>query len=149
MATGRGRASSGIGGSLILIIFIILTVTIFSVLTLVSAQNEIGTVKKTADISKKYYDAENTAAEKCGELKAAFSEITENSRIVSAAIELGGAASSDEKGVTVSFMTDIDENRVLETVLRAEQGELKLISSKIVSKNEGIDIDDTIDLWEF
>ncbi len=146
MATGRGRASSGIGGSLILIIFIILTVTIFSVLTLVSAQNEIGTVKKTADISKKYYE---TAAEKCGELKAAFSEITENSGIVSAAIELGGAASSDEKGVTVSFMTDIDENRVLETVLRAEQGELKLISSKIVSKNEGIDIDDTIDLWEF
>ena len=46
-------------------------------------------------------------------------------------------------------MTDIDENRVLETVLRAEQGELNLISSKIVSKNEGIDIDDTIDLWEF
>ncbi len=46
-------------------------------------------------------------------------------------------------------MTDIDENRVLETVLRAERGELKLISSKIVSKNEGIDIDDTIDLWEF
>ena len=52
MATERGRASSGIGGSLILIIFIILTVTIFSVLTLVSAQNEIATVKKTADISK-------------------------------------------------------------------------------------------------
>ncbi len=146
MATGRGRASSGIGGSLILIIFIILTVTIFYV---VSAQNEIGTVKKTADISKKYYEAEKTAAEKCGELKAAFSEITENSGIVSAAVELGGAASSDEKGVTVSFMTDIDENRVLETVLRAEHGELKLISSKIVSKNEGIDIDDTIDLWEF
>ena len=46
-------------------------------------------------------------------------------------------------------MTDIDENRVLETVLRAERGELKLIVSKIVSKNEGIDIDDTIDLWEF
>lgn len=149
MATQHGRASSGIGGSLILIIFIILTVTVFSVLTLVSAQNEINTVNKTADISKKYYEAEKAAAEKCGELKNAFSEITENSVIVSAAIELGVSASSDENGVTLSFETDIDENRALETVLRAESGKLNIISSKIVSTNEGITIDDNIDLWEF
>ncbi len=149
MATERGKASSGIGGSLILIIFIILTVTVFSVLTLVSAQNEIGTVRKTADISKKYYDAEKIAAEKCGELKAAFSDITEIPEIVSAAVEQGASASSDEIGATISFNTDIDENRTLETVLRAEQGELNIISSKIVSKSDGITIDDNIDLWEF
>lgn len=145
----KGRASSGIGGSLILIIFIVLTVTVFSVLTLVSAQNELGTVNRSAEISKKYYTAEKQAAEKCGELKNALSGLTENSDIVSAAINLGAAASGDGSGVTVSFSIDIDENRSLDTALRAEGGELNIISCEIVSKSEGITIDDNIELWEF
>lgn len=148
MASKR-RASSGIGGSLILIIFIVLTVTVFSVLTLVSAQNELGTVNRSAESAKKYYAAEKSAAEKCGELKKALSDHTENSEIITAAINLGASASGDENGVTISFSVDIDENRALDTILRAEGGELKITSSKIVSKNEGITIDDTIELWEF
>lgn len=149
MANERGRVSSGIGGSLILIIFIVLTVTVFSVLTLVSARNELGTVNRTAKNSKNYYSAEKLAAEKCGELKNALSGLTENSDIVSAAINSGASASSDENGVTVSFSVDIDEKRSLDTALRAEKGELKIISSKIVSKDDGLVIDDSIELWEF
>lgn len=145
----KHKASSGIGGSLILIIFIVLTVTVFSVLTLVSAQNELGTVSRSAEISKNYYTAEKQAAEKCGELKKALSGLTENSDIVSAAIELGASASSDENGVTVSFSIDIDENRSLDTALRAERGELNIIFCEIVSKDDGITIDDNIELWEF
>lgn len=149
MATERGRASSGIGGSLILIIFIVLTVTVFSVLTLVSAQNELGTVKRSAEVSKNYYSAEKAAAEKCGEIKNALSGLTENSDIVTAALNLGASASSDENGVTISFSIDIDERRSLDTGLRAEQGQLEIIYSSIVPKNEGITIDDSMELWEF
>jgi len=147
--SSQRKASSGIGGSLILIIFIVLTITVFSVLTLVSAQNELGTVNRSAEISKNYYSAEKQAAEKCGELKNALSGLTENADIVTAAVSLGVSASEDETGITMSFSVDIDENRSLDTSLRAEQGDLNIISCEIVSKSEGITIDDSIDLWEF
>ena len=149
MATERGRASSGIGGSLILIIFIVLTVTVFSVLTLVSAQNELGTINRSAENTKNYYNAEKLAAEKCGELKSALSGLTENSDIVAAAVSSGASASTGENGVTISFSIDIDEKRSLDTTLLAAQGELKITASKIVSKDDGIIIDDSIELWEF
>lgn len=148
MAVQRSRASSGIGGSLILIIFIVLTITVFSVLTLVSAQNELGTVNKSAKVSEDYYAAEKAAAEKCGEIKTAVSGLTANSDIAAAAVNLDASVFSDESGVTISFTVDIDEKRALETTLRAEQGELKVTSQKTISKNEGIIIDDSIELWD-
>lgn len=55
---------------------------------------------------------------------------------------------SDESGVTIIFTVDIDEKRELETTLRAEQGELTVISQKTASKNKGIIIDDSIELWD-
>lgn len=148
MAVQRSRASSGIGGSLILIIFIVLTITVFSVLTLVSAQNELGTVNKSAEVSDDYYAAEKAAAEKCGEIKTAVSGLTANSDIAEAAINLGASVMSDESGVTISFTVDIDEKRELETTLRVEQGELTVTSQKTSSKNKGIIIDDSIELWD-
>lgn len=148
MAVQRGKVSSGIGGSLILIIFIVLTITVFSVLTLVSAQNELAAVNRSVKVNDDYYKAEKTAAEKCGEIKKAASELTANSDIAAAAVNLGAAAETDENGVTISFGVDIDEKRSLETTLRAEGGELKVISQKTVSKNEEIIIDDSIVLWD-
>ena len=148
MAVQRSRASSGIGGSLILIIFIVLTITVFSVLTLVSAQNELGTVNRSAKVSDDYYAAEKAAAEKCGEIKTAVSGLTGNSDISAAAINLGAFVSTDESGVTISFTVDIDEKRELETTLRAEGGELTVTAQKTASKNQGIIIDDSIDLWD-
>lgn len=148
MAVQRGKVSSGIGGSLILIIFIVLTITVFSVLTLVSAQNELAAVNRSVKVNDDYYKAEKTAAEKCGEIKEAISELTANSDIAAEAVNLGAAAETDENGVTISFGVDIDEKRSLETTLRAEGGELKVISQKTVSKNEEIIIDDSIVLWD-
>lgn len=148
MAVQRGKVSSGIGGSLILIIFIVLTVTVFSVLTLVSAQNELAAVNRSVKVNDDYYRAEKTAAEKCGEIKKATSELMANSDIAAAAVNLGAAAETDENGVTISFGVDIDEKRSLETTLRAEGGELKVISQKTVSKNDEIVIDDSIVLWD-
>lgn len=148
MAVQHGKVSSGIGGSLILIIFIVLTVTVFSVLTLVSAQNELAAVNRSVKVNDDYYRAEKTAAEKCGEIKKATSELTANSDIAASAVNLGAAAETDENGVTISFGVDIDEKRSLETTLRAEGGKLKIISQKTVSKNEEIIIDDSIVLWD-
>lgn len=148
MATKRRGASSGIGGSLILIIFIVLTITVFSVLTLVSAQNELGTVNKSAIITKEYYTAEKVAAEKCGELNKALTELTDNQEAVSAAVSMGAFASAAEDGVLITFTVDIDEHRALETSLNLKEGNLETVSKKIVSNGDDLIIEDTIDIWD-
>lgn len=147
MIARRSGRSAGIGGSLILIIFIILTITVFSVLTLVSSQNELGTVKKSAQISSDYYNAEKTAAIKTGIIKAAVSELTELREIATTAEKNGADATVSETEVIIKFKVKIDDNRSIETVLKADGSTVKIISKKTVSDNQII-IDDNMNFWD-
>lgn len=147
MAEKRSGRSAGIGGSLILIIFIVLTITVFSVLTLVSSQNEIGTVKKTAEIAAAYYNAEKEAALKTAEIKSAVSGIDDSQSIADISLEKGAAASVTPEGVNITFKVKIDDNRSIETVLHAANGDITVFSQKIVSEKEFI-IDDDLPIWD-
>lgn len=147
MAAKRSGRSAGIGGSLILIIFIILTITVFSVLTLVSSQNELGTVKKSAQVSTAYYNAEKEAAIKIGEIKTALSGLTDSQAIAEISAEKGASASVTPEGVNISFKVKIDENRSIETALLAANGSTNVVSQKIVSE-KGFIIDDDLPIWD-
>lgn len=146
-AEKQTKYSSGIGGSLILIIFIVLTITVFSVLTLVSAENELGTVSRSAKVSEDYYAAEKEAALKCSELEKAIAGLTEQAEISSALSAAGANVSSGVDGLTVSFTVDIDDKRTLETVLKVENGALTVASKKITVP-ESIIIDEGMDIWD-
>lgn len=144
MAVKRNQQSAGIGGALIMIVFIILTVTVFSVLTLVSSQNELGTVKKSVQISESYYAAEKAAAIKCGEIKALLKGVTDFEKIKAAAEQNQAEAKTTESGIEISFKTQIDENRSIKTVLIMADDKITLLSQTIVSDKE-LNIDDGID----
>lgn len=147
MTAKRSGRSAGIGGSLILIIFIVLTLTVFSVLTLVSSQNEIGTVKRTAQASTAYYNAEKEAAIKTAEIKNAVSGLTDSRAVAEASMEQGASASVSAEGVDITFKVKIDDNRSIETVLLAVNGSVAVISQKIVSEKDFI-IDDDLPIWD-
>ena len=147
MAEKQNKYSSGIGGSLILIIFIVLTITVFSVLTLVSAENEFKTMERAVKASEDYYAAEKEAALRCGELEKAVSGLTEPQEISAALLSAGAAVSSGVDGITVSFTVEIDHIRQLETVVKPENGTLTVISQKITIP-EGIIIDEGLDIWD-
>lgn len=149
MAEKQNKYSSGIGGSLILIIFIVLTITVFSVLTLVSAENELGTTERSVKASEDYYAAEKEAALRCGELEKMVAGLTEMQDI-SAALSLAGVdVSVVEEELTTSFTVEIDDIRLLETVLKAENGTLVVISQKItVPADEVIIEDEGIGVWD-
>lgn len=149
MAVTSNKASSGIGGSLILIIFIVLTITVFSVLTLVSARGELAEMNKSAEISESYYTAEKEASRICGEIYAAAQSAESNSEITAAAVSLGADASSDENGVTITFSVNIDERRTLETTLLVSGKSIKTAARKIVSSSaDGITIDEGVEIWD-
>ena len=148
MAEKQNKYSSGIGGSLILIIFIVLTITVFSVLTLVSAENELGTTERSVKASEDYYAAEKEAAIRCGELESAISGLTDQDEI-SAALSLAGAnVSTDYEGIKVSFTVDMDDIRQLETVLRPENGSLVVVSKRITVPQDEIIVDEGMDIWD-
>lgn len=147
MTVNKSGHSSGIGGSLILVIFIILTLTVFSVLTLVSAQNELNTVKKTEDMTTAYYTAEKAAAEKCGQINTIMSS---NYDLVKKLSDLEGIdVQADLIGNdgNITFTTEVDNLRLLKTVLQSENGNLSIISQQICSK-ESADIDDGYEVWD-
>lgn len=147
MAEKQNKYSSGIGGSLVLIIFIVLTITVFSVLTLVSAENELRTVERAIKASEDYYAAEKQAALKCGELEDAVSGLTGQEEISAALLSAGAAVSADDEGITASFTVEIDNVRRLVTVMRPESGTLVIISQKITVPDDII-IDDGHDVWD-
>ena len=147
MAGKQNKYSSGIGGSLILIIFIVLTITVFSVLTLVSAENELGTVERSVKASEDYYAAEKEAALRCAELERAVSGLTEQGEI-SAVLSMAGAeVNNDGEGITASFTVEIDGIRQLETVMRPENGTLVIVSQRITVPQEEI-ADEGMDVWD-
>lgn len=147
MAEKQNKYSSGIGGSLILIIFIVLTITVFSVLTLVSAENELGTITRSTKVSEDYYTAEREAALKCSELNNMVTGITDQQEMI-AILSLAEVSVKSEVGdFSVSFTVEIDDNRLLETVLKPENDTLVIVSQKIMVPDEII-IDESIDVWD-
>lgn len=147
MAAKRHQKSAGIGGALILIIFIVMTITNFSVLTLVSAQNELREVKKSSEIATSYYNAEKEAAVKLSEIKATLNNVTDNAEISSIVSEKGASVKTTPDGVEISFKVSIDENRSLLTVVNYQNNTFDVISQKIVSEKQII-IDDGLDIWD-
>ena len=147
MAEKQNKYSSGIGGSLILIIFIVLTITVFSVLTLVSAENELGTITRSTKVSEDYYAAEREAALKCSELNNMVAGITDQQEMIAMLSLAEVSVKSEVDDFTVSFTVEIDDKRLLETVLRPENGALVIISQKITVPDEII-IDESIDVWD-
>lgn len=146
MAVKRNGHSSGIGGSLILVIFIVLTITVFSVLTLVSAQNELNAVTKSKNMAEAYYIAEKVAAEKCGQINDIMSGNNDFTQKLSdlTAIEANAELIGNDGNIT--FAVEIDEIRSLKTVLKSENGNLTIISQQIVSKDSNVD--DGYEVWD-
>lgn len=146
MAVKRHQKPAGIGGALILIVFIVLTITSFSILTLVSAKNEMGSVKKSAENAADYYNAEKEAAVKLSEIKTAIENVTDSEEIARIISEKGANANVAIDGIEVSFKVSIDENRFLLTEININNGKFKITSQKITSENEII-IDDGFNIW--
>lgn len=147
MATKKKGSSSGIGSSLILIIFIVLTLTVFSVLTLSSSKNELNRIEKSVKMSAIYYGAEKTAAEKCGKIKEILNSNSQLAEKITLLSDEGAESELSENGGTVSFTTEIDDKRLLKTVLELNQGDLTIVSQTIHSKNSSA-VDDGFEIWD-
>jgi hypothetical protein len=105
----RAQVGIGIGGVSILAVFVILCLTAFAALALVSARADLTFSEKTAQAARAYYAAD-TAAER------RLAQLAETAEEPGWAAALGGdgyTAETRDGGILVSFTQPVDDTREL------------------------------------
>ena len=116
----RRALGINIGTVSIVLIFSVLCLTIFSVLTLVSARNEFKLAEKAADSAMLYYSAEMLAAERLHEIENCIAYGTELPFY---------ASSAAEGNITyIAYSVEIDLFRSLNVTLKYKDGAVTVLS---------------------
>lgn len=144
--TRKSRRSFGVnvGSSSILLIFVVLCLVAFAVLSIVSAQVDYNLSKKLAERSSKYYEACNEAEEFLANLESSLENV-----MASSTNEAEYFASAGENSV---FCIELSENQKLEvkaTILYPpKDGKYYRIDSWQVITDDSMELDDTLDLFD-
>ena len=107
-----GGGSANIGGSSILVIFVLLCITTFATLAMVSATASFRLAVQVAQAADDFFAAENIAEEKLAEISNIVNSA--NSQEVNSRLEELGVAYSD--GI-ISYSVDINDNLRLDVEL--------------------------------
>lgn len=75
--SNMSNASMGMGGTLIIIIFVVLCLTVFSVLSFTTAYSDLKLARKTEQLTHDYYEIHGRAEEKVAEIYATLMSVNE------------------------------------------------------------------------
>lgn len=146
----KERKSSGIniGSASIIMVFSVLCLTVFAVLTLITANSEYELAVRASDGVKNYYAADVLASKKLAALKEAIAGSNGSvDPIFKGAAELDIKAVDTSEGIVFYYSEKVDENQDLVVQLTYAGGELKIMQWKLVNNREW-NLDDTIKFWD-
>lgn len=126
------RKSLGVGSVSLILIFCVLCLTIFALLTLSSARSENALARKLAVSVENFYAADIEALEVCDELRAALSggDMPDEVR------DLKITYLDSEEGFIVGFAAPIDDNRSISVTAEFADDGLEIVSWKEVASDE-------------
>ncbi len=133
-----------IGSSSLILIFVVLCMTVFSVLTLMSANAEKKLSDKSAQAVSDYYNADLAATMKMNEIAEAL--FSSDSTVAEQLILLGAEFTAAQDGIIIAFDTEIDSRRTLHTEALLTENGLKITEWKTVTETEAAD--DSPGLWD-
>jgi hypothetical protein len=118
----RGGIRLSIGGSSILVIFVILTLTTFAALSLVSANADYSLSRKTMSASTQYYTADSRAEEMLMQIDTALADIPSGSFFLTEAETAlagmdGVSAARDGDSLLVTYTIPVSDSQSLSVVL--------------------------------
>lgn len=103
------KASIGMGGSLIITVFVVLCLTIFSVLSFTTAHSDLKLSKKTEEFTKDYYNINGLAEERLAEIYVTLLSVNLTySNNISSFISNSAEAIASLHGVSVIEMNSDD-----------------------------------------
>ncbi len=155
MAQKNRRTTVAAGGTSILIIFVILCMTIFSALSLTSAEADYTLTKKAALSISTYYAADSRAEERLAEAdllfqKAVLGEETDKAAFLRDGLGQDFEVYSGEGEVGVIYAVEVNENAVIEADVAFDEntGERRIKKWKYVNTNEQDYDGQILDLWD-
>ena len=134
----------GVGSASIVLVFAVLCLTIFTVISYVSAMTERNLIESEVRLVKAYYVADTLAERVLGEILALAGEREEIPEII-LGVEI--EAYWDEELVEVSFSCAISDTTELYTVVAIRGDEYEILTWKIRPTVEW-ESDDRLDVWQ-
>lgn len=132
------RQSSGIniGSASIIMVFSVLCLTVFAVLTFVTANNEYKLSVKSADQVKAYYAADESATETMAKIETIVKSSGSYGLITNEVSGLGVTTETTDKGLILSYAEKMDDYQELRVKLLYDGTRLSVKQWKLVNTAE-------------
>ncbi|MDR1320409.1 MAG: hypothetical protein LBK56_03140 [Gracilibacteraceae bacterium] len=171
MSEKQQTGGLSVGGSSILVIFVVLSLTIFAALSFMSARADLRLAEKQAQSALEYYAADSAATRTLAAVDARLRALSlspapaENADAPSYAEAAAGALSAlagleleltAPGALSVAFEEAVNERQVLRVVLRVPGAEIpgagweryRIVSWRIVNVKEWEGGNNTIEVWQ-
>ncbi|MDR1070387.1 MAG: hypothetical protein LBL37_06375 [Gracilibacteraceae bacterium] len=167
MSEKQQTGGLSVGGSSILVIFVVLSLTIFAALSFMSARADLRLAEKQAQSALEYYAADSAATRTLAAVDARLRglSLSPNAEAPSYAETAAGALSAlagleleltTPQSLSVVFEEPVNERQVLRAVLRVPGEEIsgagrercRIISWRIVNIKEWEGGNNTIEVWQ-
>ena len=129
----------GVGGSSLLMVFIIVCLTTFATLSLVSANADDKLSRKTAEAASAYYDADSRAVERL----AAIDALVAGGQLA----EITGRGLAEESTAGYMFTEAINDRQTLNVTLVVENGQCTITSWQVTSGDQWSGDSQLLDIW--
>lgn len=121
---GKSKKSLGVGTASILMIFVLLTLVTFAVLSLSSAKADSRLSEKTVQHAKQYYEAENKAELKIAQIDSLLNSAFSESNIFEQIQKIDGIEIDVANGI-IQYGERINKKQFLNVVIRFKWDEVK------------------------
>ncbi len=149
MANERKSAGVNIGGASIIMVFSVLCLTIFAVLTLVSANAESSLAKKSLSNVEDYYSADASACDTLSKIYEIVDSSSDIQQIKAQVLALSDTMKVTEKNgqLDISYVENIDKGQELTAKLNCDGKSVKIESWEVVTTAEW-EPDNDIGVWQ-
>ena len=144
--SNKNSTGVSVGSISLLVIFLVLCMSIFSVLSLTTAKAELRLAEMSARVITGYYDADLACMEKMERLQEMLNQGATSSDVVREAELLGGTATLADGAVRIEYSHHIIPGQDLQAVLEMANGKISILSWKAIDVGDW-EPDETLNLW--
>ena len=145
--SSRSSIGVNVGTISLLVIFLLMCLSIFSVLSLSTAKSELSLAEKSAQAVSAYYAADLVLSEKVELVGRLLQQGAREWEVMEYAVSLAGSAESTGMTLRIEFSQEITPGQVLQAVLAVENRKLSVLSWQAVDNREW-QPDYSINVWE-
>ncbi len=138
---------SGVGISSLIIVFTVLALTIFTLLTLLTVRQDLELSRKTAKMQTDYYAADTAAVERLGTLKRLAAENPDGALLKFAADNEGFQSKSEGDSIIFSWSSEINDAGRIECEAVYSEGKITVTKWHTVSNASYIN-EESLPIWD-